>query len=247
MSGSLVKAFDIIRLLSNRQGELRLCDISRDLKMNKTTAFRYLDTMLNLGLVEKRKDVYYLGTTFLEYGSKVMLHDIVSFRIHPILSEVAEQINETVNLATINNDMALYLDKAECKRSLQMKSAVGDSLPLHCTALGKAILSVLSPRNLESLTGRIQLQGYTEHTITEKEELIKQINRIREKGYSIECEEFEEGLACCAVPLMIEKAGFYGGISVSGPSNRLTREIMEEIKVILMEAREKIYLEFETD
>lgn len=245
MNSTLIKAFEIIRLIADHQGELRLNDICRRLNMNKTTVFRYIETLISLNLVEKRDGSYFLGIGLFEMGNKVKIQNLIIERFHPVLEALANDVNETVNLAQIFDDTALYLYKAESRRSLQLKASVGDKLPLHCTGLGKAILSILEPDRLDPLISNLKLERMTRHTITDPTTLKKKIDLIRTRGYSIDQEEFDDGLICVAVPLKIRKLNFNGGISISGPINRFDEEMTHFLAKSLLETRDKILHIFE--
>ncbi|MCK4888565.1 MAG: IclR family transcriptional regulator, partial [Candidatus Aminicenantes bacterium] len=190
------------------------------LGINKTTAFRNLKTLEELNILERINNLYYLGISLFEMGSKVYLKQIIIEKIHPILRELSEEVNETVNLAKIHNGMVLYLDKIESKRSLQIQSSIGDTLPLYCTSLGKSILSILPENEMREIIKNISFEKTTHKTISNPKKLIEQINEIKLKGHSIDDEEFEEGLICISVPLYLKHHNFYGSFSLSGPSIR---------------------------
>lgn len=240
MNSTIIKAFDIVRLVADSQGELGLSDVCERLGMNKTTVFRYIETLVSIGLLEKRGGSYYLGIGLFEMGNKVRINNLIIEWVHPLLESLAQEVNETVNLAQIFDDTALYLDKAESRRSLQLKAMVGDKLPLHCTGLGKAILSILEPERLEPLIENLKLEKKTAHTITDPVEIRKQIESIGTRGYVIDQEEFDEGLVCVAVPLKMPELSFYGSISVSGPINRFNQARAEFLGGKLLATRDKI-------
>ena len=220
MSNTIKKAFKIVQLIEKNQGKYTLTDIVKILGINKTTAFRNLKTLEELNILEKINNLYYLGISLFEMGSKVYIKQIIIEKIHPILRELSEDVNETVNLAKIHNGMVLYLDKIESKRSLQIQSSIGDTLPLYCTSLGKSILSILPEDEMREIIKNINFERTTHKTISNPKKLIEQINEIKLKGYSIDDEEFEEGLICISVPLYLKHHNFYGSFSLSGPSIR---------------------------
>ncbi len=240
MNNSLLKAFEIVWLLARHQGELGLKDICMGLNMNKTTVFRYIETLISLNLLEKHKGRYFLGIGLFELGSSVRIQTLIVERIHPILEKLAQEINEAVNLAQIYENTALYLDRAESKRRLQLKASVGDKLPLYSTGLGKSILSVLEMTRLNTLVYNLKMERMTGSTITDPAQLMKQIDLVRTRGYSVDREEFDEGLICVAVPLKITELNFIGGISISGPSNRLSEERIGFMTQKLLETRNEI-------
>ena len=229
MSNSVKKAFEIIKFISNNQGRLSLSELGRQLNMNKTTMFRYLETLEVLNILERRDSKWYLGIELFSLGHKVDANSRIVEKIHPWLVEISERLNETVNLVGMYDNSALYLDKVESNRALQMRSQLGDHLPLHCTSLGKAILSCLPLVEVDNILSIIELKPYTSHTVTSIDELKQQIDFVNINGYSLEKEELEPGLSCIAVPLYIQTIDFYGGLSFSGSPDRFTEEKVREL------------------
>lgn len=229
VSNSVKKAFEIIKFISNNQGRLSLSELGRQLNMNKTTMFRYLETLEVLNILERRDSNWYLGIELFSLGHKVDANSRIVERIHPELQEISKRLNETVNLVGMYDNYALYLDKVESSRNLQMRSKLGDHLPLHCTSLGKAMLSCLPPNEVDKILNKIELKPYTDYTVTSIDVLKKQIDIVKQKGYSFEKEELEPGLSCIAVPLYIQSINFYGGLSFSGSPERFTEEKVKEL------------------
>ncbi len=229
MSGSVKKAFSIIRYIADHQGEFTLSELGRQLNMNKTTVFRYLETLEELDILEKRSGSWFLGMELFSLGHQVDLQKSIVERVHPIILSCSRKMNETLSFAGLIGESAIYLDKVESSRGLQMRATLGDRLPFHCTALGKSILSILPEDQAAGLLDRLKLEKYTDKTVTDRDVLAEQLKEIREKGYSLEEEELEPGLSCIAVPLYIESLEFYGSISFSGSSSRLSGERMAEL------------------
>jgi len=191
--------------------------------------FRYLETLEVLNILERRDSNWYLGIELFSLGHKVDANSRIVEKIHPWLVEISERLNETVNLVGMYDNSALYLDKVESNRALQMRSQLGDHLPLHCTSLGKAILSCLPLVEVDNILSIIELKPYTSHTVTSIDELKQQIDFVNINGYSLEKEELEPGLSCIAVPLYIQTIDFYGGLSFSGSPDRFTEEKVREL------------------
>lgn len=244
MSNSVKKAFEIIKFISNNQGKLSLSELGRQLNMNKTTMFRYLETLEVLNILERRDSNWYLGIELFSLGHKVDANSRIVEKIHSLLLRISKRLNETVNLVGMYANSALYLDKVESSRALQMRSQVGDHLPLHCTSLGKAMLSCLPLDEVDSILNIIELKPYTSHTVTSIAELKKQINFVKTHGYSLEKEELEPGLSCIAVPLYIKSINFYGGLSFSGSPDRFTTVKVEELTGELKTLARKIITMF---
>lgn len=247
MSDSVRKAFQLLGYLARQPEKTSLAIISKKTAMNKTTAFRYLDTLTKLQMVEKSESGYSLGIGLFELGNRVPVQQAVVERIHPRLADLCGELNETVNLARLQDHEALYLDKIESRHSLQMQSRIGSRLPLYCTGLGKAILSLLPPDQLDRVLARIQFVPGTPATITDPEILKQQIIDIKSRGYALDLEELETGLICVAVPLPLERVQFLGAISVSGPAFRFTAEMRKQMARKLRAAAARIQKGFQQE
>jgi IclR family KDG regulon transcriptional repressor len=240
MNQSVKKAFEVLSFVVDNPQKLSLNQMGRALKMNKTTLFRFLSTLESLGLLDKRNDYYVPGIKLFELGSKVPVKQSIVDRIHPFLVRLTAEVNETVNMGELSNGQVLYLDKTESQRSLQIQTYIGSYTDLHCTALGKAILSILPEPKRDEIMAGLSFAGKTRNTIIDPQKLRVQVRKVCERGYSIDMEELEEGLHCVSVPLFIEQLDFFGAISCSGPSVRFTPQRMAELAVKLKKIVEEI-------
>ncbi|MEN6363529.1 MAG: IclR family transcriptional regulator [Rectinema sp.] len=243
MSESAGKALDILFYLARTGGEVSLARLSRETGMNKATALRYLAVLESRGVAERRPGGWSLGLALFELGSHVPVRHIVVERVRPILERLARETGESVNLACLAGETAIYLERAEANRSLRMRSIPGDRLPLYCTGVGKAILSLLPDDRIRALLGPGPLPKVSESTLIEPEDVIREANRARENGYGIDREEFEVGLTCYAMPLRLPGSDFAGAISVSGPTARMRDpQIRERFLSLLKEAVQEALL-----
>ncbi len=222
MSESAGKALEILFYLARVGEDVSLARMSKDTGVNKATALRYLSVLESKGVVERRPTGWSLGLALFELGSKVPVRALVVERVRPIIERLARESGESANLACLAGDSAIYLDRAEASnRSLRMRVAPGDRLPLYCTGVGKAILSQLSEERMRAILGSLPLAKINEATLTEPEDIIREARRARELGYGVDREEYELGLTCIAVPIHLPGSDFAGAISVSGPSARM--------------------------
>lgn len=246
MNQSIRKAFDVLTFVVENPRRMTLSEMGGRLGMNKTTLYRFLSTLESLDLLSRKDDIYVPGIKLFEWGSKAPVKQLLVERVHPLMLRLTEEVNETVNLGELRNNQVFYLDKSESQRSLQIRTRVGNYTSLHSTGLGKSILSILPEPRRESLIRQLHFEKKTPHTITDADELRRQVETAITNGYSSDCEELEEGLYCVAVPLHIEELNFYGAISCSGPSVRFTPERMEELAAKLKETVIQIKKLFKT-
>ena len=210
--------------------------------MHKATVHRFLATMENLGIVEKVGQRYRLGLRLFELGNRVPIRAGLVDQAHPFLEELAGEIQETVNLAGLFRGEVMYLDKVQCRRSLQINTYIGCRILPHCTALGKAILAYLPGDVRRRILAEKGLQKRTPYTITDLGLLESQLAEIRRRGYSVDDQEFEEGLRCVAVPLFSPDHQIAAAISASGPTVRINERTIPRLAEKLKEAASRIQM-----
>ena len=208
---------------------MSLAGMSKILKMNKTTLFRFLNSLTDLNVLEKKNGQYFLGIRLFKLGNKVPVKEFIIDKIHPLLESLVNEVNETVNLGVLAHNRVLYLDKIESNHNLQIHTFIGSYAPIYCSALGKAILSILDESAREKVITLLELTKKTANTIDDPEKLKIHVSQVSKCGYSTDGEEFEDGLNCVAVPLYLPDMKFYGAISFSGSSARFTHRYMDEL------------------
>jgi IclR family transcriptional regulator, acetate operon repressor len=221
MSESAGKALDLLFYLARTGSPVTLARLSRETGMNKATALRYLTVLESRGVADRTSSGWSLGLALFELGSHVPVRSIVVERVRPFLERLARETGESANLACLAGSSAIYLDRAEADRSLRMRSVPGDRLPLYCTGVGKAILSLLTEERMRAILGSGPLPKINERTLTDPEDVIKEAILARNEGYGLDREEYEIGLTCMAKSLRLPGSDFAGAISVSGPTVRL--------------------------
>lgn len=155
----------------------------------------------------------------------------------PIMAELSQAVGETVDLSVLKGNAAVFTDQVQGRHRLRAVSAVGESFPLHCTANGKALLSVLPAEKLERLL-RAPLPKLTANTITKPADLLKEIEICRRTGIAIDDEEHTEGISALGTGFL-DPMGRAIALSIPVPTTRFKR-IRQEIGTHLLTARERI-------
>jgi DNA-binding IclR family transcriptional regulator len=183
--------------------------------------------------LEQNKETgkYKLGNEIFRLGTKVNtdIRNIAS----PYLSELVSRCQETVNLVVHDDCKVLYLKKVESPHSMRICTKDGEKLPMYCTAVGKAILAYLQDDEVNDILQRTEFVKFTDKTNTDRDILLQQLERVRQKGYAEDFEELEIGLVCVAAPIFNQHNKPIAGISVSGPTTRMTEKLRMEIAEIL--------------
>ncbi|MEA4963976.1 IclR family transcriptional regulator [Lutispora sp.] len=238
---SIDRAVSILKCFSKQRKEMKLSEIADELSLNKSTVHGIISTLKYNGLIDQDEETqkYRLGLYLMKLGDTVASSIDIRDIAHPIIKEVSQQLNETVHLSKLDGDELIYLDKVESNQSMRIFTTIGSRMPAYCTGMGKAMLAYIDDEKINNLLPDA-LEPMTEHTITDKNELLKRLADIREKGYAMDNEENSIGLRCIAAPIFDHKGNAKYAISVSGPTVRMTDKRMENIISIIKDSARKI-------
>lgn len=220
-TNSVVKAFSIIEVLSSK-GESGVTDLSERLSLDKTTVYRLLSTLKEIGYVTQNQSNqrYGLAMKFLNLArSRPDERNIITL-VRPYLEELSEQTDEAVNVAVLRETSITYIDHIDSRHTIKVNVAVGESFPAHTVAIGKVILSYSPPAEVKELFGGRELEKLTPHSLGSLEELEADLARIRLRGHAIDDEECSVGLYCVAAPIMDASGYPVAGLSTSFPKFR---------------------------
>jgi DNA-binding IclR family transcriptional regulator len=224
---SVERALDILLCFSTERPALTLTQITEQVGMHKSTIHRLLATLEAKRFVTRDKvtGMYQLGFVFLELAS-IMLEDMDLDRwAQPYLHHLAVLSGETVDLAMLDNDHVVYLQVVESPNRVKIAAAVGEQLPVHCTATGKAFLAYLPDYQVQEILSKGMAQ-YTENTFTSLEDLFSDLCEIRERGFALSEEEYEKDINAVAAPVLDADGFPIAVIAIVGPSFRLPHERM---------------------
>jgi DNA-binding IclR family transcriptional regulator len=237
---SVERALAILDILA-RSGEAGVTAIATELGVHKSTAFRLVTTLEQGGLVEQSEErgKYRLGMGVLRLaGATTARLDLVQ-EARPITRRLAASTGETVNIAVLADRAALYLDQAAGSSALQSHNWVGQHIPLHATSNGKVLLSGLDEADLTRTLGD-ELPAFTDATITDPEQLRKEVAEVGERGYATAVDELEVGLTAVAAPIRNAHGDVIAALSVSGPTFRLDGERLTHVVPALLAAAREI-------
>lgn len=234
---SIIRAGNILKCLAKGKGTYKISELAALLKLDRSTTYRLLLSLEKCQLVEKnqRTGEYSLGVGTLELGS-AYLNKIDLIQIaRPIMARLAQEVQETVHLAILSDTETLYIDKVDSPRSLGVMSKVGQRSPLHCTALGKALLAFQNSEEQARIIKKIELKPFTGRTITSKKALKKELQGVRIKGYALDRREIEDDVECIAAPIRDHLGNAVAAISISGPQKKINTP---QEKIFIQQVRE---------
>ncbi len=241
VSTTVAKAISILDILGlNAEDGISLSELCAQISIPKSSAHRYLVTLQELGLAERKSnDRYYLGTRIIEIAGKYLLKSDLRIESQATLNELAEITGETIHLAVPSGTQVVYIAKVESKHALAMYSHIGARLPMYCTALGKAILAYSSADELEAVVTE-PLITRTPNSIVSVAALETELAEIRSKGYAVDNEENEVGIRCVGAPIFDYMTRPVGAISISAPSDRMDNERCSSLGILVRQAAHKV-------
>jgi DNA-binding IclR family transcriptional regulator len=208
-------------------GPATLTDIAAELDVSKGTAHTYLSTLVRERLLAKSDGTYRLSLRYLSLAER--LKDRIDI-YEPAKNEVdrlAEQTDERAQFAMLEDGMVANVYRAEGENAIRTTVTVGQYDYPHYIAVGKAMVAHLPAERRAELLAENGLPGRTERTITDPDALEAELETVRERGYAIDDEERARGVRCLGAPLLDESGAVLGGISISGPAQRMTDERIE--------------------
>jgi DNA-binding IclR family transcriptional regulator len=227
---ALDRAFAVLDLLSSSTTSLGLAEIAHGLGLHKSTAHRFLMVLEQHRMVERTQaGKFRLGLRLCDFGSRAIEQYDLRDRAQLHLKTLVAETEETAHLCILEKTRMVYIDKQEPERSIRMISRVGASSPLHCTAVGKAILATMPRTRVEQLLPESGLEQFTRRTVTSREALFRELDRTSRRGYAVDDEEREEGVRCAGVAILDGRGEAVAAVSISGPAFRVTMQKIPQI------------------
>lgn len=236
------RAILILQLLGQEPEGLTISQITQKISIAKSTVFTILTTLNLYGLVERVEETgqYQLGMELFTLGSSIIERLDVRSRAYPILKRLAQQTRLTTHLGIIDEDEVIYIEKIEGQGPIQISSAIGRRMGVHCTSLGKAILAQLPEEKLQIIFTRHKLLQRTPNTITSVQLLQEDLARTKERGYAFDDEENELGIRCLGAPVFNHRGEVMYAVSISGPRDRVSLDTIEQLAEKLRQAAHEI-------
>ena len=229
---SLHKAFAIIEYLS-KNGEQSILNLSEELNMNKSTVYRFLATLCSLGYVQQdlSNKQYSLTFKFSQIGREKDRKQVLISQVRPYMESLSLETGESVHLAVLEGSKALYIDQVESRNAIRVNVEIGKTLPAYSVGVGKAILAHMPESEVKSIFEKEVFIKFTEKTISSLDDLLKELNEVRNRGYAFDNEECMADLACIAVPLFSFGVPV-AAVSLTFPRFRYKEGSVEESKLV---------------
>lgn len=237
MNQSVSKLMHLLNCLSDSRVPLRLQEIAEMTHMPQATVFRYLSSLMTDGYVfqDNISERYALTWKICEIGDHVQTRMNLRTISNDIVTELYRDLDYGICLVIEQDMECMYLDCIYNPASIGFSLIrIGRQSPLHATGSGKVLLAAYTNTELEKFINKKGLPKLTEHTITAKEDLIRELEHIREVGYALDDEECEPGLRCISVPIYSYNKKIAAAISAFGAAEIISEQCIENTLLPLL-------------
>ncbi|MYN27401.1 IclR family transcriptional regulator [Duganella levis] len=228
---SLAKGFKVLQAFTAQEPELTMAEVARKAGLDNATAFRFLNTLVSLGYVDKAENsrMFRLSLKVLDLGFHALARSDLRTRARPILRSLVGEVNEAASIGVLDGSSVLYAERVQAGLTqLGVDVRIGSRVPAYSSAVGQVILAWL-PREtqIKVLDGQPRLQ-LTPTTLTDMDALLARLQQIRSLGYALSNQETVSGLYVLAAPVLDIDGMPVAALSVAAPAHRSSLQQFEE-------------------
>ncbi|MBZ5621942.1 MAG: IclR family transcriptional regulator [Acidobacteriia bacterium] len=223
---SLDRGLVILEAVAKSSDPVSLADLTELMGIDRSSVFRLANTLKRRGFltISSRGKDYILGPAIWRLSRQYDWNNMLITVSHEPLKKLASKTNETAHLAVREGKQAFFINHATVNHMIAVAGQTGESVPLYCTAHGKALLADCGPADLKGIFGSKSLPAYTAQTITSMDRLAKVCSEIKRQGFATDEAEYQEGIRCVASPIRDRDGAIVGSIGISAPMTRFPKE-----------------------
>lgn len=239
---SIRRACEVLEAVARSPDGIGLADLSRKLGLHTSTTFHIAKTLLTLGYLRQieQSRFYRIGRPLFALASAALDEVELISAARPALAELANITGETSYFGVMSGEKLVVLAKHDGSGSIRINDRIGNVRPLHCTALGKVMLSTFEPEQFEAFLRDTELPIFTSKTIKTVDQLRREIAEVRRCGIAFDDGEVSEELRCAAVPVFNFTNQVIGSLGISGPGWRLSIQVLHKNVGSLQQAAERL-------
>ena len=218
---SLAKGFRILEAFTAQAPELTLAEVARKAGVDNATAFRFLNTLVQTGYVERVPDarLFRLTTKVLDLGFNAIAHSDLRTQARPILRSLIGEINEAASVGVLDGANVLYVERIQAGLArLGVDTRIGSRVPAYATAIGHAVLAWLPRASQVAILEAQPRPQLTATTQTKLDALLARFGEVKSRGYAVSDQETVAGLYVLAAPILDSDGVPLAGISIAAPA-----------------------------
>ncbi|MGA9768820.1 MAG: IclR family transcriptional regulator [Blastocatellia bacterium] len=241
-STAVERALAILEAVAQRSAGMTNSEISRKLEIPKSSASYILRTLEQRGYLRRERGTgkYVVGLKVLSLGRGVQAGSDIKAAALPVMRQLVERSELTTHLAVLDHGEAVYIEKIESPGFIKMDTWIGRRMMIHSTSVGKALVAHLPASEVESIVKEHDLKKRTPKTITVYSKFLRDLEKVRERGYAIDDEENNSGARCVAAPVFDSFGRVVAAVGLSGATNQVDNSRLPKIVEMVKEAARKI-------
>lgn len=238
----LTKGLDLLELLAEYPSGLTVQEMVDILSHSKTSTYRIVKSLEERGYVRKREETnqYFLSRKFLKLGLAALGESNIVERSMEFMRKLRDCLREAVMLGVLVGNEVVLLEQVLGSHRFSFILTPGTHFCLHASAPGKVLLAFLEENEREEILKTIVYEVFNMDTIKNEEELRRELQKVKDCGYAVDCAEEMEGVHCVAAPVFNQFGRVVATVWTSGPSGRLTREKFPEVGKEVIKAAQAI-------
>lgn len=238
---SLDRAMALLAELAEADG-LTLTELAARAAIPTSTAYRMLLTLQRRGMAEfePSAQLWYVGVETFRIGSAFLRRRKLVDRGREMMQGLVAATGETANLAVAEEDGVVFVSQVETHEAIRAFFRPGTRALFHASGIGKAILAYRSPAQVAATLKRTGLPRFTDRTLTTLPALLADLAEVRARGYAVDDEERNPGMRCVGAPVFNEFGEAVAGISVSGPTVRVTEDAIARFGPLVRDAAARL-------
>lgn len=217
------KTFELLEALKAEEG-VTIADLTQRTDLPKSTVYRHLQTLTDMGYVIERDGKYYVGFRFVELGEQARSRKVGYTAAKRAVFELGQETDERAVFIVEEDDEAVYVHRYGSLSN----TMIGHRRPLHSMASGKVILAEWDDAAVDRYIEEVGLEAITSNTITDPDALFDELERIRDREYAVNNQEHMAGLRGVSVPVYTPDDEFLGSLAVFGPTSRFTDDYVHD-------------------
>ena len=212
---SLAKGLQVIEAFSADCPRLSITDVARQTGLDRATARRCLLTLHTLGYADYDGKYFTLAVRSLRLGLAGLSSMPLPHIVQPWLDKLSERIGQSCSVSILDGNEIVYIARAAQRRIMSIGLMPGSRLPVHCTSMGRVLLSSLPEEKARSLIESCELVPRTPFSLTDTELILEELARVREQGYALLDQEVEIGLRAIAIGLVGQRGKVCAALNVA--------------------------------
>lgn len=239
---NLRKAFELLEMLSEERDGITFPIMLENIKCNKTSLFRILMTLENMGYLRKNaeNDAFSISRKILSLAYPVLCDANIIQESLDVVHSLRDEIGETTMLGVLLDNECVMVEQEYGLSSFNFIGKIGMKSPLHASAPGKALLSALPKAELEKILPKLNFEKFAKNTVSNIEQLNRQIEKFSQLKYAYDASEAIDGVNCVAAPIFDLHANPVAVIWITGPAHRVLESEFDTLGKKVLQSAMKI-------